>query len=396
MIKKVGLIVILIVTIFNLIIPMKITYAAEPKKESINEVMSGVEDDSADSLMNDGKTTANSEAGKSKHKVSPEPSMGGATASALARLINIVPTLISTLLKSIVNSQQVDSSSAVEFTIQDLLAGKYDMFSIDFFGNVNETEKLNGKLTQNIVIWYSAMRNLAVGLTLLVLVYVGIRMSISTVADEKAKYQKMLIAWVKGFCLIFVLIYIVTFAINISNALVDLIPKSSDNLEKTLMYGNGTIQNPEEGSIMEKLATLKGWNYVAICVLYWVIVYYQLKFFILYFKRVLAVGLLTIISPLISITYPIDSIGDEKAQGFQRWLNEILINIFIQPLHLLIYTIFIAAAGAIATVAPLLAAFFLMGLSRGEKIIKNVLGIRSANSISSLGGIQIARFAHRA
>ena len=65
------------------------------------------------------------------------------------------------------------------------------------------------------------MRNLAVGLTLLVLVYVGIRMSISTVADEKAKYQKMLIAWVKGFCLIFVLIYIVTFAINISNALVD-------------------------------------------------------------------------------------------------------------------------------------------------------------------------------
>lgn len=178
MIKKVGLIVILIVTIFNLIIPMKITYAAEPKKESINEVMSGVEDDSADSLMNDGKTTANSEAGKSKHKVSPEPSMGGATASALARLINIVPTLISALLKSIVNSQQVDSSSAVEFTIQDLLAGKYDMFSIDFFGNVNETEKLNGKLTQNIVIWYSAMRNLAVGLTLLVLVYVGIRMSI--------------------------------------------------------------------------------------------------------------------------------------------------------------------------------------------------------------------------
>lgn len=60
--------------------------------------------------------------------------MGGATASALARLINIVPTLISALLKSIVNSQQVDSSSAVEFTIQDLLAGKYDMFSIDFLG----------------------------------------------------------------------------------------------------------------------------------------------------------------------------------------------------------------------------------------------------------------------
>lgn len=395
MIKKVGLIVIVVVTIFNLILPMHV-YAADTKKENVNEVMSGVSDDSADSLMNDGKTTANPEGGSIKYKVSPEPSMGGATASTLARVLNIIPTLASALLKSVVNSQQVAGSGTMEFTIQDLLAGKYDMFSIDFFGNVNETEKLNGKLTQNIVIWYSAMRNLAVGLTLLVLVYVGIRMSISTVVDEKVKYKKMLIAWVKGFCLIFVLIYIIVFAINVSNALVELIPKSTENLEKTLMYGNGTVKNPAEGSIMEQLATLKGWNYVAICILYWVIVYYQLKFFILYFKRVLSVGLLTIISPLISITYPIDSIGDEKAQGFQRWLKEILINIFIQPLHLIIYTVFIAAAGAIATAAPLLAAIFLIGLSRGEKIVKNVLGIRGASSISSLGGIQLAKFAHRA
>lgn len=393
MIKKVGLIIIAIVTIFNLILPIQTAYAAETKKENVNEVMGGISNESADSLMNDGKTTANPEGGSSKHKVSPEPSMGGATASAVAKLINIIPTLISSLLNSVVNSQQIEGSGTLEFTIQDLLEGKYDMFSIDFFGNVNETEKVTGMLTQSIVVWYSAMRNLAIGITLLVLVYVGIRMAISTVADEKAKYQKMLIAWVKGFCMIFVLIYIIMLAINISNGIVDLVPKSSENLEKTLMYGNGTIKNPQKDSIAEKMATLKGWNYVAICILYWIIVYYQLKFFILYFKRVLSVGFLIIISPLISITYPIDSIGDEKAQGYQRWLKEILINIFIQPLHLVIYSLFITSAGAIATVAPLLAAIFLVGLSRGEKIVKNIFGIRGAQSISSLGGIHLM---HRA
>lgn len=393
MIKKVGLIIIAIVTIFNLILPIQTAYAAETKKENVNEVMGGISNESADSLMNDGKTTANPEGGSSKHKVSPEPSMGGATASAVAKLINIIPTLVSSLLNSVVNSQQINSSGTLEFTIQDLLEGKYDMFSIDFFGNVNETKKVTGMLTQNIVIWYSAMRNLAIGITLLELVYVGIRMAISTVADEKAKYQKMLIAWVKGFCMIFVLIYIIMIAINISNGIVELVPKSTENLEKTLMYGNGTIQNPQKDSIADKMATLKGWNYVAICILYWVIVYYQLKFFILYFKRVLSVGFLIIISPLISITYPIDSIGDEKAQGYQRWLKEILINIFIQPLHLVLYSIFITSAGAIATVAPLFAAIFLVGLSRGEKIVKNIFGIRGAQSISSLGGIHLM---HRA
>ena len=78
-------------------------------------------------------------------------------------------------------------------------------------------------------------------------------MAISTVADEKAKYQKMLIAWVKGFCMIFVLIYIIMIAINISNGIVELVPKSTENLEKTLMYGNGTIQNPQKDSIAEKI-----------------------------------------------------------------------------------------------------------------------------------------------
>lgn len=275
----------------------------------------------------------------------------------------------------------------------DILFDKLEITDVNFFNFDNSLS--DGVLTirKNIAIWYYALRNLSIGILLAILIYVGIRMAISTVADEKAKYQKMLIAWVKGFCMIFVLIYIIMIAINISNGIVELVPKSTENLEKTLMYGNGTIQNPQKDSIADKMATLKGWNYVAICILYWVIVYYQLKFFILYFKRVLSVGFLIIISPLISITYPIDSIGDEKAQGYQRWLKEILINIFIQPLHLVLYSIFITSAGAIATVAPLFAAIFLVGLSRGEKIVKNIFGIRGAQSISSLGGIHLM---HRA
>lgn len=395
MIKKVGLIIIIIITIFNLILPMQESFAADTKKENINEVMGGVSGNSIDSVMNDGKTTANPEGGSRKFKLSTEPSMGGATASTLARLLNIIPTLISSVVNTVVNSQQINGSGTMEFTIQDLLENKYDMFSIDFFANINQTDKVTGKLTQQIVIWYSAIRNLSIALTLLVLVYVGIRMATSTLANDKARYKSMLISWVKGFCMIFVLIYIVLIAINLSNAIVELVPKSNENIEKILMYGNGTIENPEDGSIAEQLSNYKGWNYVAICILYWVIVYYQIKFFILYFKRMLTVGFLVVISPLISITYPIDTIGDGRAQGYNNWMRETLINIFIQPLHLIIYSVFITSAGAIATVAPVLAVIFFFGLSRAEKIVKNVFGIRGAKSIHSLGGIHLA-FNHRA
>ena len=400
MIKKVGLIILISITILNLILPITSVFAdtAEPKKENLGEVANGISGNSVDSIMNDGKAVAHPEGGDKVLKLTTGTSEGGATASAFMTVLNIIPTLLSSIMTYLVNSQQLSGTANMEYTIQDLLSNKYDMFSIDFFANVNETRNVTGKLTQQVVVWYSAVRNLAITLTLLVLVYVGIRMAISTVADDKAKYKNMLIAWVKGFCMIFVLIYIIVIAINISNAIIELIPKSSENLESTLMYGNGgTEENPEEGTIMEQLSTLKGWNYVAISILYWAVVYYQVKFFILYFKRVLSVGLLLIIAPLISVTYPIDVVGDNKAQGYNTWLRETLINIFIQPLHLIVYMVFMTTASAIIEVAPVLAVILFFGLSRGEKIVKNIFGIRGARSISSLSGIHLApKNIHRA
>ena len=44
--------------------------------------------------------------------------------------------------------------------------------------------------------------------------YVGIRMAISSVAEEKAKYKKMLVDWVVSLGLLFVLHYIMVFVVR--------------------------------------------------------------------------------------------------------------------------------------------------------------------------------------
>ena len=115
--------------------------------------------------------------------------------------------------------------------------------------------------------------------------------------------------------------------------------------------------------------------------------WYILKFFITYAKRFLSVGLLIIISPLISVTYAIDKIGDGRAQGFEMLIKELIVNIFIQPLHLVIYIVFIYTANEIAKTAPILAIIFLASLSRVEKIVKNVFNMRGLTSIHSIGAI---------
>ena len=61
-----------------------------------------------------------------------------------------------------------------------------------------------------------------------------------------------------------------------------------------------------------------------------------------------------------------------------------MMNIFIQPIHAVVYSVIIVCAGAIIEVAPLLAILFFAGLSRAENIVKNVFGIKDKNSLSSI------------
>ena len=380
MIKKVGLIIILIVTIFNLIIPMKITYAEETKKENVNEVMGGIANESADSLLNDGKTVANAEGGSSKHKVSPEPSMGGATASALAKLLNIIPTLISALLRSVVNSQQISGSGTMEYTIQDLLSGKYDLFSIDFFGNANETEKLNGKLTQTIIVWYSAIRNLAVGLTLLVLVYVGIRMAISTVASEEAKYKSMLKDWLVSFVLVFMLQYIIAFTLNANNALVGILEKAMGK----------AVDNSIFSDVMDTFA-LQGVNPISFtigfgsAIAFCILVGVTMSFLVFYIKRMLTLAFLVIISPIVTITYSIDKMGDKQSQALNKWVKEFVYTVLIQPFQCLIYIVFATTALDLmqdkTLGASILGCIMLLFIHQAEHIVRGIFSFEHAHNL---------------
>ena len=59
--------------------------------------------------------------------------------------------------------------------------------------------------------WYTAIRNIAIVLSMSVLLYVGIRMLLASVAQEKAKYRQMLLDWIVGVCLLFFMHYIMAF-----------------------------------------------------------------------------------------------------------------------------------------------------------------------------------------
>ena len=97
---------------------------------------------------------------------------------------------------------------------------KYKLLDINFF-KISEAED-DGirQMRINIAQWYHVMQGISAAAMLVVLIYVGIRMALSTLAEDKAKYKKMLVDWVVGVVLLFSMHWIIVATVYTNNAIV--------------------------------------------------------------------------------------------------------------------------------------------------------------------------------
>lgn len=323
-----------------------------------NQVLEWGENGTGQTITKDGKTNS--------YELESTPSFFDALFTILGWIIAIVPFVANFIISLIAGEDT--------FSIEKLLLGEYELFHINVFnvdGLTGEYAELVQSLSQTVSTWYIALRNLAMVMSAVVLVYVGIRMAFSSVADDKAKYKIMLKNWFISFALLFLLQYIMILLfeaaellINAINQAIILDPNADVSMEETIL--NDSFAN---------IAAATGINKLLYIIIYFMMVYYQLKFFLIYIVRVFKVDFLIMIAPLICVTYPIDTMGDNKAQAFNNWIKEMIGEIFLQPIHLCIYLVFIYSAGEIAVEAPLIAIMFFAALSNGEKIIRRAFKV---------------------
>ena len=101
----------------------------------------------------------------------------------------------------------------------------------------------------------------------------------------------------------------------------------------------------------------------------------------MYLKRFFVISFLVIISPLVTVTYSIDKVGDGKAQAFQILLKELIMNVMLQPMHLFLYAVLMGCATNIIREIPLFTILLLIGVGRGEKIIRKILKMSQSATI---------------
>ena len=287
--KKAIIINLILITLFISVIPVNYVQAGqinltEAREEFTYEDYSNF-DNSAEVTLNNKSV-----------KATPKPNSSASIAQSTGGILKFIGDLLMGLMKLAVG--MVLGSGEV-FNIKAICFGEVSRFSINFF-DLRETEGSPFvALKNNIAIWYNVLRTIAIIALLCVLIYVGIRMTISTIGGDKAKYKKMLIHWVTGFALLFVLHYVIILAINLSEALTGLMSSLASNvdMEETILT-----------NLAKEIDINTGWNIVLSIILYCMIVIITLKFFLLYYKRIIVVAFLIIIAPIICITYPLDKL----------------------------------------------------------------------------------------
>ena len=302
-------------------------------------------------------------------------------------------------------------------------------------------------LRSTIANWYNILRDIALVALLSVLVYIGIRILISSTSSDKAKYKQMIVDWIVAICLLFIMQYIMSFSNLFVNKFISLIDSTKitegkttettepevfvltdkdkvkkaykalvkdpvkdeklssekdspyyvyflDNDDKTAGEKSTKLVWPAENFMQQvriKLQLLdsdKNETYVSIGwkLIYVVLVLFTFIFLFTYIKRVVYMAFLTLIAPLVALTYPIDKMNDGQAQAFNAWFKEYIFNLIIQPMHLILYTILISSAMDFASENILYVIVALGFMVPAEKLLRKFFGFNKADTPGILAG----------
>lgn len=248
-----------------------------------------------------------------------------------------------------------------------------------------------------IAAWYYVLRLLSIAAMLLALIAIGIKMAISTIASDKAVYKRMLVDWIVGMIIVFSIHYVMLFIIYINDIFIENIEKATNKIHSAKVLqmaepldGNtdGVIKKSNsdlEINIYEMIRTraydAKASVGLTGMIMYMTLVYFAIRYSIVYAKRFFTVAILTLIGPPVGVAYALQRTLTGKSVSLKVWFTEYFTNVIIQTIHALIYGVFIGSALILSleSIAGMIVALILMNYAlKADKLFRRIFKIGSS------------------
>lgn len=263
--------------------------------------------------------------------------------------------------------------------------------------DLSKGEQIVKIIRDSVAKWYYVMRLIVIAFMLILLIFIGIKMAISTIASEKAIYKQMLVDWVAGMIIVFCIHYIMIFILNINESIINSLKplaKEKSTIQEEYQYGDeAKKKTADEIEItLYESARTRAYSmkltdgFTGMCI-YGALVYYAWRFAFMYFKRMINIVMLTLMAPPVSASYAFNKVLTGKSKIFSTWLSEYIMNVIIQVVHVVIYVSFVSVALQLSLVSlpgTILAFVFLSFMLKADKILRQIFKI--AGGKGSLAG----------
>lgn len=254
------------------------------------------------------------------------------------------------------------------YTIESIIFNEVPIFDVNVF-----SEKAGGKdikddspiaiIRKLVAIWFVSFRNVTLVVLVILIMYYGMRIAISTIASDRALYKEMLLAWLKTLILTLFVHIIMYLIFTFNETLVD-----------TFKH-----VNEEEGSIYNTIKTRAlevPWKIsIPAVILYLTLLVMWVRFIWTYFKRLFTVMFLIILAPIVLARYAIQSASGRGSQLVSNWIQKFATAVLIQSVHAMLYVAFVENALKVALTdlhGFFIALFFLNFILSADSIFANI------------------------
>lgn len=262
-----------------------------------------------------------------------------------------------------------------------------------YVAQLQQDEPMIFKLKQLVATWYTIIRYLAIAAMLVVLIGIGIKMAISTIASDKAVYKRMLVDWVVGFIILFGIHYFMMFVININEIMVNVIADSAQSINKfqitelgleDAVYSDSELELKIYEEVRTRAYDAKLSNGMIGTVMYMTLVFFAFKYTLIYLKRFLTIIVLTLMAPAIGLAYALQKALSGKSRALKVWMTEYIMNVIIQIVHALLYAVFMSQALILSlqNVGGMIVALILMNyISKADELFKKIFKFGGGDSL---------------
>lgn len=279
------------------------------------------------------------------------------------------------LLLTAIGALVLNTGAGPFLTPADIFFNRVALTNIDFYDFSSRTSSTVLGIRNTVASWFGVINSIAMVLMLLVLIYIAIRIILSTNTEKIALYKSALSDWLYSVSLLFLLQVYAVVLIKFTNAILFA-------LEKGVVNNQNILSETDYSKIF-----LEHFDHIiAMIIIHGMILRYTFIFFLQYVKRMIKVAFLILISPLIAVSYALDKVKDKTSQALQNWMKTFTQEVVIQPFHALIYILLLNLAEGIMNesgtlVAGLIAIIIFKFIVEAEGLIKQIFGVSSGTTV---------------